>query len=175
MERLRSHRDFVTVLKQRNKVTSRDIVLHYRFFAGDANISATAVPALNKTASTQPVSGLVSEAKPGLPEVQNPSGVAGGDSLLGEQPMTRRRLGLAVAKNVGNAVTRNGVKRRFRQLAASREQVLPAVCDVVMRAKPHASQQSYASLEQQVSELFAQVAKRYEQRHPHNMMQGGVV
>ncbi len=38
---------------------------------------------------------------------------------------TYRRLGLAVSKSVGNAVTRNTVKRRFRVLAKAHEESLP--------------------------------------------------
>ncbi|OZG68732.1 ribonuclease P protein component [Bifidobacterium aquikefiri] len=87
--------------------------------------------------------------------------------------MHRRRLGLAVAKSVGNAVTRNRVKRRFRQLASSSEHLLPTVCDVVMRAKPHAALQSYASLDEQVAELFSEVAQKYDQHHVCNATQGG--
>ena len=37
---------------------------------------------------------------------------------------TYRRLGLAVSKSVGNAVTRNTVKRRFRVLAKAHEESL---------------------------------------------------
>ncbi|MCI1219724.1 MAG: ribonuclease P protein component [Bifidobacterium sp.] len=68
-----------------------------------------------------------------------------------------RRLGLAVSKAVGNAVARNGVKRRFRVLARAHEAVLPADCDIVMRAKPGAASASFQSLDMQVSELFRDV------------------
>ena len=44
------------------------------------------------------------------------------------------RFGFVVAKTVGNAVTRNQVKRRLRHLAKS--QVLTAGTDVVVRALP---------------------------------------
>ena len=46
-----------------------------------------------------------------------------------------RRMGLAVSKAVGNAVTRNRVKRRFRVLARRYEDMLPMQCDIVVRAK----------------------------------------
>ncbi|RBP99665.1 ribonuclease P protein component [Bifidobacterium xylocopae] len=68
-----------------------------------------------------------------------------------------RRMGLAVSKAVGNAVTRNRVKRRFRVLAANHEDSLPAVCDLVMRAKPGAARATYRSLDEQVSRLFADI------------------
>lgn len=113
MERLKSHQEFVAVLKTRTKVGSRDIVAHYR------------VPS---------------------------SPVDDGEA--------RRRLGLAVSKAVGKAVTRNGVKRRFRQLAARYEDQLPESCDVVLRAKPSAAHADYAQLEEQVGGMFRRISAK---------------
>ena len=115
MERLQSHRDFVTVLKRRRKVGGKDIVVHY----------------------------LV----PDEPHDE-------------EDQMAHRRLGLAVSKSVGNAVTRNTVKRRFRVLARTYEDVLPKRCDIVLRAKPSAATASFASLDQQIAKSFASVAHK---------------
>jgi ribonuclease P protein component len=116
VERLRSHRDFMAVLKHRNKVTSRDLVVHYYAY-------------------------LQSDEH-------------------GETPVTQRRLGLAVSKNVGNAVTRNRVKRRFRQLAKAYESMLPERCDIVMRAKPRADKASFDGLSAQVGSLFNEIEHR---------------
>ena len=63
-------------------------------------------------------------------------------------------MGLAVSKNVGKAVTRNKVKRRFRQLAGFKEDLLPSSCDLVLRAKPSAATATYKQLEEQVDRLF---------------------
>ena len=71
-----------------------------------------------------------------------------------------RRLGLAVSKSVGHAVTRNTVKRRFRVLARAHEDLLPAHCDIVLRAKPSAATASFASLDQQIAKAFATVAHK---------------
>lgn len=71
-----------------------------------------------------------------------------------QQVRQRRRLGLAVAKNVGNAVTRNTIKRRFRVLARRYEDRLPARCDVVMRAKPGIERTQFTELDRQVAQLF---------------------
>lgn len=109
MERLKSHRDFVGVLKRRYKVSGKDVVVHY--------------------------------------VVRNDS-------------ESSRRLGLAVSKSVGHAVTRNAVKRRFRVLSRQYEELLPECCDVVLRAKPSAAAASFASLESQVSSLFSAVARK---------------
>ena len=77
MERLKSHRDFVAVLKRRRRVSREDIVVHY----------------------------LVHD-----------------DAIIDDSAAMRgRRVGLAVSKAVGNAVTRNAVKRRFRVLARKYE------------------------------------------------------
>ena len=73
---------------------------------------------------------------------------------------TYRRLGLAVSKSVGHAVTRNTVKRRFRVLARAHEDLLPAHCDIVLRAKPSAATASFASLDQQIAKAFATVAHK---------------
>ena len=49
------------------------------------------------------------------------------------------RVGLVVSKAVGNAVTRNRVKRRLRHLAAAQLERTPAGTDVVIRALPSAA------------------------------------
>jgi ribonuclease P protein component len=110
VERLQSHRDFVTVLKRRRKVAAKDIVVHY-LMRGDTAFQADNVASV-------------------------------------------RRLGLAVSKAVGNAVVRNGVKRRFRVLARMHEDALPPGCDIVMRAKPGAASASFRSLDAQVAKSF---------------------
>lgn len=125
MERLKSHREFVAVLKRRRSVGRADIVVHYHV--------------------------------PGV-------GVGPDDSA--SQGM--RRLGLAVSKSVGNAVTRNKVKRRFRVLAARHEAVLPVSCDIVLRAKPSARNASFASLDEQVASSFNALAAKAGAKHQSN-------
>jgi len=49
------------------------------------------------------------------------------------------RVGFVVSKAVGNAVTRNRVKRRLRHLAAAQLAATPAGVDVVVRALPAAA------------------------------------
>lgn len=69
-------------------------------------------------------------------------------------PDSRHRLGLAVSKRVGKAVLRNKVKRRFRQLARDKEDLLPPYCDLVIRAKPGVIHCSYQDLDRQMDRLF---------------------
>jgi len=55
-------------------------------------------------------------------------------------------VGFVVSKAVGNAVTRNLVKRRLRHLARERLTSLPGCCVLVVRALPPAATASYDEL-----------------------------
>jgi ribonuclease P protein component len=55
-------------------------------------------------------------------------------------------VGFVVSKQVGNAVTRNQVKRRLRHLARERINSLPGCAVLVVRALPTAATASYAEL-----------------------------
>lgn len=116
MERLKSHSDFVAVLKRRRKVSCRDFIVHYA--------------------------------------------VRDGSATHGHVTAHDRRLGLAVSKAVGNAVVRNGVKRRFRVLARCHESHLPEGVDVVLRAKPSAAKASFHMLDEQMVGAFDAVMTR---------------
>lgn len=147
MQRLNSHRDFVTVLKKRRKVGSSDIVAHY-YVRDGAQVCAQWEPeseggiTIGSDITSSPVVFSATHMH---------------DQQTSSKPPTRR-LGLAVAKSVGNAVTRNRVKRRFRVIAQSHENVLPTQCDVVLRAKPTAASASFASLDEQVTKIFTKIA-----------------
>ena len=56
------------------------------------------------------------------------------------------RVGFVVSKAVGNAVTRNLVKRRLRHLARERLTSLPGAAVLVVRALPASALASYADL-----------------------------
>ena len=56
------------------------------------------------------------------------------------------RVGFVVSKAVGNAVTRNRVKRRLRHLAREHVSSLPGSAVLVVRALPAAAGASYAEL-----------------------------
>jgi ribonuclease P protein component len=68
--------------------------------------------------------------------------------LLLEEPASAvtARAGFVVSKAVGNAVTRNKVKRRLRHLVRPRLTDLPGGTTLVVRALPAAAEASFAEL-----------------------------
>lgn len=68
------------------------------------------------------------------------------------------RVGLAVSKRVGNAVTRNLVKRRIRSAFASVD--VSDGWDVVVTAKPESSESSYSDLDRALKKSIERVGVR---------------
>src|SRR5262245_15929895 len=72
------------------------------------------------------------------------------------------RLGLAVPKSTGNAVQRNRIKRRLRELWRARLADVPAGCDYVLVVRPGlveaADAQGAACLGGRLGELLADAA-----------------
>jgi ribonuclease P protein component len=56
------------------------------------------------------------------------------------------RIGFVVSRAVGNSVVRHRVQRRLRHLCRERLSLLPAGCELVVRALPPAVRASYAEL-----------------------------
>ncbi len=67
------------------------------------------------------------------------------------------RAGFVVSKAVGNAVTRNRVKRRLRHLAREHVSSLPGSAVLVVRALPAAATASYAELATDLSRCLGRV------------------
>ena len=67
-------------------------------------------------------------------------------SMKNNKPFTR--LGLSVPKKVGNAVSRNRIKRRCREAFRTNANGLPSGLDIVLNVRPHdlLSVEEYASL-----------------------------
>jgi len=69
------------------------------------------------------------------------------------------RFGFVVAKTVGNAITRNLVKRRLRMLAREALLQIPTGTDVVVRALPAAATADWNKLS---TEFKTGIAKAFE-------------
>jgi ribonuclease P protein component len=66
--------------------------------------------------------------------------------LLLKDPTNPARAGFVVSRAVGNAVTRNRVRRRLRHLVRPHLAGLPPGADLVVRVLPAAANQSYDQL-----------------------------
>ena len=69
------------------------------------------------------------------------------------------RVGFVVSKAVGNAVTRNHVKRRLRHLARERLSSLPGSGVLVVRALPAAADASYDALGADLDSAFQRLER----------------
>ena len=71
------------------------------------------------------------------------------------------RLGLTVSTKVGNAVVRNRIRRRLRELFRTRKERLPRGLDVVLIARTQAAQADALALAAAFERLTATLNKRY--------------
>lgn len=81
--------------------------------------------------------------------------------LLTTDAESPTRVGFVVSKAVGQAVTRNRIKRRLRAVMAGLLDTVPSGALVVVRAKPGAATTDFATLRAETTELVeAAVARR---------------
>ncbi|WP_421742616.1 ribonuclease P protein component [Cellulomonas sp.] len=73
-------------------------------------------------------------------------------------------VGLVVSKAVGNAVTRNLVKRRLRELVRARLWSMPSDAGIVVRALPPSASQPYAQLGADLDAALETAARRARRR-----------
>jgi ribonuclease P protein component len=71
----------------------------------------------------------------------------------------RPRIGFVVSRAVGNAVTRNRVKRRLRELVRDRVDTLPDGSVLVVRALPPSAGASYAELRADLARCLTRVTQ----------------
>jgi ribonuclease P protein component len=65
------------------------------------------------------------------------------------------RLGLAVSKKIGNAVTRNKIRRRLREAVRRRLAERPLRYDIVIVARTAAVGAAFADLDRMIAKTFA--------------------
>ncbi|MFZ5471479.1 MAG: ribonuclease P protein component [Myxococcota bacterium] len=76
-----------------------------------------------------------------------------------ERPFTR--VGFTVSSKVGNAVVRNQIRRRLRELFRKRAALLPVGVDVVFIAKSSAAQADFATLARAFDTAAAKLSRQF--------------
>ena len=67
------------------------------------------------------------------------------------------RLGLSVSRKVGNAVTRNAVRRRLREVFHSTLSEIPGNWDLVVSARPAAAEASLRELKEEFARALGKL------------------
>jgi ribonuclease P protein component len=71
------------------------------------------------------------------------------------------RVGFTVSSKVGNAVVRNRVRRRLRQLARTRHHQLPKGLDLVFIARNSAATAAWSAFEKAFDRVSAELSRRF--------------
>ena len=69
------------------------------------------------------------------------------------------RLGLSVSRKVGNAVTRNAVRRRLREVFHTAFSEIPGNWDLVVSARPAAAEASLRELREEFARALGKLGK----------------
>ena len=78
--------------------------------------------------------------------------------------MDKPRLGLSVTKKVGNAVERNLVRRRLKEVFRSSVQLVPDNLDFVISARPPAAEASFDELNDEFARALQRLSKSGDAR-----------
>jgi ribonuclease P protein component len=71
------------------------------------------------------------------------------------------RLGLTVSTKVGNAVVRNRLRRRLRELFRTRREALPGGLDMVIIARTSAAEADWARLVRAFERVSTELSRRF--------------
>ena len=74
------------------------------------------------------------------------------------------RVGFVVSKKIGNAVVRNRVTRRLREIVRPHLETLPAGSAIVLRALPGIEGQAFAELREDVDSALASASRKLARR-----------
>lgn len=74
------------------------------------------------------------------------------------------RLGLSVSRKVGNAVTRNVVRRRLKEVFRAAIGEIPGSLDLVVSARPAAAGASFEELGEEFARALGRVGDAVERR-----------
>lgn len=74
------------------------------------------------------------------------------------------RLGLSVSRKVGNAVTRNAVRRRLREVFHSCISEIAGDLDLVVSARPAAAKATFEELREEFGKSLGKVGGQVERR-----------
>ncbi|MBB5832972.1 ribonuclease P protein component [Brachybacterium aquaticum] len=74
------------------------------------------------------------------------------------------RVGFVVSKKIGNAVVRNRVTRRLREIVRPHLETLPPGSALVLRALPGIQDQSFAELRDDVDSALGTAERKLERR-----------
>ncbi|SLN04338.1 Ribonuclease P protein component [Brachybacterium faecium] len=74
------------------------------------------------------------------------------------------RVGFVVSKKIGNAVVRNRVTRRLREIVRPRLAALPPGAAIVVRALPGIDDQPFSELEHDVDSALAAAQRKFARR-----------
>lgn len=80
--------------------------------------------------------------------------------MVSTSPDTPSQIGFIVAKTVGNAVTRNLVKRRLREIVVETLRQRPFGVNIVVRALPASATASFGDLVTDYHKAFSAVSPR---------------
>lgn len=88
------------------------------------------------------------------------------------EPQNQNFLGLTVGVKLGNAVTRNKVRRRMREIYRLHESQLKTGFHIVIVARNRCATAQYQEMEQSLHKLFDQIQLSTHPKHPPNFVMG---